>query len=584
MTIIKNLLLIAIIVSLPLKSQNVVQQWCVGGTKNETPGLVIKTKDQGFVISYTSNSNDYDLKTYNSTNRVSVLEKYNQKNQLMWRKIIQIANVDLDINSLIETSNGKLILFIDYKGRNDLYINTRYICFSSLGVEEWYKNYEYQLEVETEVINNVLATKDGGCLITGSVYSKNGLKGTSRLYLRKLKNNGDFHWGREIGSDKNGCSYCFERTGFSIPTKDGNYTLISEFVLNPLSSNDKGLLFYTFNLEGTELWYELFQGNTEFGVITPMKAIHSESGNYYVAGEFASSAVHSKIGNFGEWDLWLGKFDNKGVFDWQTLHGGSKKDNFVDMATYNGDLFMLGRTGASGDFRNTGADGQVTDNHNWRTYDYTMCKIDENGSVKWHKCYGGSDNEYPAKLKVDNEGNLYPIGTTRSGDYDIRYKYLETNVWALKVSSQTGDILSSETYGGNSNEGVYDVEILQDNSLVVLANANSNTGFVSCVKGGDDLWVLRMGDNLSTISDTENKAIVPLIYPNPTSVELKIQYDCIEYLVKLFDNNGNLVYQEISTSPMFDINTSSLANGLYCVEIRNNNSSVSYFEKIIIAH
>ena len=97
---------------------------------------------------------------------------------------------------------------------------------------------------------------------------------------------------------------------------------------------------------------------------------------------------------------------------------------------------------------------------------------------------------------------------------------------------------------------------------------------------------LVLSDNSSEILEANTK-----IFPNPATNKVSIHLNWTgmeinELEIQLFDNNGRLIKQvkpnKLEVANGFDINTSTLASGLYFCHL--NNGGTQIVKKLVVAH
>ena len=123
------------------------------------------------------------------------------------------------------------------------------------------------------------------------------------------------------------------------------------------------------------------------------------SGNIFITGDTQSFGV-------GGYDLILLKYNSSGTLLWNITWGGSEHEGGNGLAIDDmGNAFITGSTGSF-------EEGQ----------DVFLLKYDSSGNLLWNKTWGGSDEGYGYGISVDDSGNVFIIGETRSfgaGVYDV---------------------------------------------------------------------------------------------------------------------------------------------------------------------
>jgi len=154
-----------------------------------------------------------------------------------------------------------------------------------------------------------------------------------------------------------------------------------------------------------------------------------------------------------------------------STYSGSRGDNFGFTATYDstGHLYAGGIVdtdqGAypvtSGAFQTVyGGSGPVAAPVNLPC-DVAISKYKPNGSSLVYASYlGGSSNEYPHSLCIDEKNNLLVLGTTLSTDFPVSGSAFDQthngnhDLYVAKISSDGKTLIGSTYVGGSANDGI----------------------------------------------------------------------------------------------------------------------------------
>lgn len=143
----------------------------------------------------------------------------------------------------------------------------------------------------------------------------------------------------------------------------------------------------------------------------------------------------------------------------------SQSDNWGYTATYDGsgNFYAGGISFGTGYPVSTGAFQTVfgggTNEGQLGGYDCAIIKLSSDGSQRMYGTYlGGSSNEQPHSLVVDNQGNLIIAGRTNSTDFPSTLPTVGTgggfDIFITKLSIDGRAILASRKIGGISDDGV----------------------------------------------------------------------------------------------------------------------------------
>ena len=401
-----------------------------GGSKNESASSVLKTQDGGYAVFGYTQSIDGDVVSTKTTIQYDFwLLKFDAHDNLEWQKT--------------------------YGGSND---------------EKGYK---------------IIQTQDGGFAVIG--YSKSGdgdlitNEGFEDVWVLKLNTEGVVEWKTNTGfsgSDK----------GFSIiQTLDGGYFLgaILDVTASGGLGNSKTLNRHAggdfwgikITTSGSVEWRKYFGGtNTE----TCYDTVEVDDG-YLLIGSSDSKDVDIK-NNKGSYDFWVVKIDKNGLLVWEKSFGGKEIDeSYQIIKTADNNFLIVGETRSS--------DQDVSSQNGGA--DVWVLKIDSNGEMLWEKTYGGANFDAAKAITLSNDGNFLIAGNTRSVDNDVTNNNGENDVWVLKINP-SGNLIWQKTIGGSGIDLANDIVELNDNSILVVGESNSNDKDVKENKGFTDLLIVKL--------------------------------------------------------------------------------------------
>lgn len=148
---------------------------------------------------------------------------------------------------------------------------------------------------------------------------------------------------------------------------------------------------------------------------------------------------------------------------WPRKFGGSSDDAFNAIAqTPDGGYILAGSTSSSG------AGGT----------DIFVVKVTADGSLTWHKTWGGTSNDQASAIVVAPGGGFI-VGGLYYSDPSGKYGY-------LAKLSDSGDLVWSKTYVGTSVESI---AMTRDGGFVLGGLVNSNAGLlIRTDADGNELW------------------------------------------------------------------------------------------------
>ncbi len=338
----------------------------------------------------------------------------------------------------------------------------------------------------------VIPTLDGNLYILGTTWSSDGdisnnPNETLVIWVLKIDPDGNILWEKTFGGSK--VEYC----------KGGTLTSDGGVVVCGYGNSDDGdvsvnygfydMWVFKLNSQGELIW-ETVIGNEDidysFSVIeTSDKGFLLSGSSFLYQGGNLSCIEHGSLA-----DGVLAKLDSLGNLEWTQCYGGSDYDN-INMAIEvdNGYVFA----GAV-----TSYDGQITGAHGEE--DIWVVKTDFLGTIIWERSLGGSLSDVPAKLYLENSGNILVFGQTRSKDGDVNgnHNYRNSDIWVVKLSSE-GEILSQQCIGGLADERLGTGIVKKAEGHYVLAAEASMKSFdVQCTKPFttiyDNIWAFELKD------------------------------------------------------------------------------------------
>ena len=195
--------------------------------------------------------------------------------------------------------------------------------------------------------------------------------------------------------------------------------------------------------------------------------------------------------------------------EYSTYTGGTNEDTIHDLdIDSKGNVYATGQT-KSGNFPKTpGVFDEVLNG----TSDVFVFKIDENGSALLFSTFiGGDDFEEGFNIAIDLAGNSYITGYTYSPDFPTTpgafdSELIGEDVFVLKLNENGSDLIYSTLIGGDSGERGFDIIINDNGEAIIEGYTYSKTtfpitpdAFDSSHNGGDDLFILKLSQNGSTV-------------------------------------------------------------------------------------
>lgn len=359
---------------------------------------------------------------------------------------------------------------------------------------EWQKTFGGSSEDKSYYIGQ---TGDGGYVLTGETNSTDGnvtgKKGNHDLWIVKLTPSGGISWQKCLG----GSSWDFGRS--INQTADGGYILTGYTyskdgdVTSPRFPWSADLWVVKVNPAGGIEWQKCY-GGIEYDCGYEIKP--TADGGYILIGTTFSGfddevAIWGgdMTGHHGDnpnLDIWVAKLNSTGGIVWQRCFGGSDEDTgeCIQQTSDGGYIFIGGTESSDGNV--TGAKGEG---------DVWVVKLTPAGNIKWQKCFGGSSGDYGRSIEQTPDGGYIFTGGTASTDGDVVGNG-SGNAWVVKIDAN-GNIKWKQCLGDSllweSGESIRQVA---DGSSIFLGSVRENRGG----RYNRDVWVAKLGPSGTIMS------------------------------------------------------------------------------------
>jgi hypothetical protein len=312
---------------------------------------------------------------------------------------------------------------------------------------------------ERETVNDVVQMPDKGFLLLAEKYQPNKKEGEN-LTLLKTDKEGQMIWKKIFDEGGN------ETEGFSMqPTPDHGY-IITGMVKNmsmvssaffSMSAEDQGLYLLKIDANGNKLWSRRFnygEGNVSS---TGTSVIVASDGSYMVAGNIAKKGrTDKKIDRPAQQvdmqdvrSMLLCKVKPNGTLLWAKEYAANSITMGYAISEKKGGGFIVaGNT-------NTGA----------TNIDIYLMSLDADGNVQWSKTFGGARFESVADVLPTPDGGFVVSGMTYSMGSGV------SDVLTLKTDKD-GNLLWAKTYGGTNED--YPAKLLATRNGIVTVGATAS--------------------------------------------------------------------------------------------------------------
>jgi hypothetical protein len=238
----------------------------------------------------------------------------------------------------------------------------------------------------------------------------------------------------------------------------------------------------TFSQSATLIWQKTYGGTSlDFAD----RIITTSDGGFISVGTVSSN--NNDVSGFhgGESDIWVFKSDLNGNIQWQKCIGGSLGEYSPRVKqTIDGGFIIV--------FSTESFDGDIINNQG--SVDVGLVKLNASGSIEWLKTYGGSGSDMSSGIIQDSDGGFIGLGSTISNDGDVFGNNGDYDAWIFKVDA-LGTLLWQNCIGGNSSDGLREIEATTDGGFILIGSTQSNSGIISGYHGSSDLWVVKLSPN-----------------------------------------------------------------------------------------
>jgi hypothetical protein len=189
-------------------------------------------------------------------------------------------------------------------------------------------------------------------------------------------------------------------------------------------------------------------------------------------------------GNHGGSDIWIVKMNILGQTQWTRTIGGASNETPVSYYYNTDGSFLI----VSNTISNN---GDVSGNHGGN--DIWVSKLAADGTSLWHKCFGGSGEEYVSNIIKAVDGSYVISGLTMSNNGDVSGNHGGQDLWVFDIN-ETGTLQWQAALGGTLNEVISNAKVIQalDGSYYIGTETLSNNGNVTGNAGSRDMWLVKL--------------------------------------------------------------------------------------------
>jgi len=364
-------------------------------------------------------------------------------------------------NGIAKASDGTGYFIAGYTTTSNGSRDAMVVKINLNGILIWQKNIGGSALDEASA---VVATIDGGCLVSGYTTSNDGdvigIGGGDAL-LFKLSSTGGKEWVKTLGNTG------YDRANALIQTTDGAFALAG-------SSNSKVWLL-KFNISSGlpvtdwEKTISLPDAKDDVGY----SLIQASNGFYTITGRTLSNATNA--------DIFVLNTDGAGTLQW------TKK---IASATGGADVGfgVAASTDISGN-----TNGYVVTGY-FSSTNLAVIKLALDGNIIWQKTFSsgsGSGSIRGLSVVSTSQGDII-MGSTDSKNGEIKTVNGGNDMFVLRLNDATGNKISSNVLGGRGSDiGRSVIALTTSGEYIVGGSTTSNNGDVSGNHGMSDFWAVK---------------------------------------------------------------------------------------------
>jgi hypothetical protein len=343
---------------------------------------------------------------------------------------------------------------------------------------------------KNESAQAVTKTNDGGYAVLGYTQSMDGnitdkQNESFDYWLLKFDSENNLQWSKTYGGTND------DRGNDIIQTSDGGYAIIgySSSTDEDVNENAGQRDYWLLKLDsfGNISWQKSYGYS---GIDVGHNVLQTNDGGFFITGVLDVTASGGE-GNTSRTasrhaggDYWALKLDASGAIEWSKYYGGGFTDTPYDAIQTNDGYIIIGSSDSD--------DVDIADNKG--TYDFWVVKISNTGNIIWEKSFGGDEIDEARAITSANDGNYVIAGDTRSNNTDVSQNNGAADLWLIKISPN-GDLLWEKTYGGSSFDVARSIENTEDNGFLIAGSSRSSNGDIEVNQGQNDAWVLKTNSN-----------------------------------------------------------------------------------------
>jgi hypothetical protein len=418
--------------------------------------------------------------------------------------------------------------------------------------------------------------------------------GFGDIFISKLDSAGNFLWAKQLGGTADfdyGFSLALDASGNVYTT--GYFYGTADFdpgagTYNLSSAGDRDIFVSKLDASGNFLWAKQLGGLNDDRAYSLVVDTSTATGGIYTTGFFQSIVDFDpgigvyNLTSAGDDDIFVSKLDSSGNFVWAIQMGGAAEDRSYSIA--------VDASSGTGAVYNTGFfNGTVDFNPGTGTYnlvsaglgDIFVSKLDASGNFLWAKQLGGTADDVAYSIAVNaspGTGDIYTTGffngtvdfnpgtgtynLTSIGNSDVFISKIDTSgnfLWAKQIGGTSIDVGSFIVADANKN-------VYTTGWFYGTAEFDPGTETYNLISAGNsDIFVVKLSDVFTGITDASTSIKMPIVYPNPSNGRFNITSSAIIDEIRITNLLGQIIYQTKPSSNNFSLQQNE--TGIYFIHI-----------------
>ncbi len=439
----------------------------------------------------------------NEGNYDGIIIKYSSIGEAEWATSVGESSTD-KIYSVVQTRDDDYIVGGSFISRSiqvgEYTLTNAEVGYEGMIIKFGYKELNNPIttsavaigESDSEIIESIFSTEDGGYIVGGSFTSSsiqvgeytlinNGREGSSDGMIIKYSSNGEVEWATSVGGDN---SDNIMSVALAI---DGGYIVGGSFTSSSIQVGDYELMnvgdsdgmLIKYSSDGEVEWATSVGGDNSDNIMSVALAV---DGGYIVGGDFESSSI--RVGDYilrnknGSSEGMIIKYSSDGEVEWATSVGGDNSDNIMSVA-----LTTDGGYIAAGSFTSNSiqvGEHTLTNNGREDSSDGMIIKYSSDGEVEWATSVGGwyGDSIETVASTADGGyivGGDFESSTIHLGMYTLTNRRSSFSDGMLIKYNSIGEVEWATSIGGKEIDSINSVELTSDGGYIVGGSFESSS-------------------------------------------------------------------------------------------------------------